>query len=67
MHDHADKAWLSQEAEISDREARARQEGLTAAGIFALGALFGLALYDWTQGSQWAHALVALVYQGAPL
>jgi len=68
MHDHADKSWLAEEAEEYNREARERQEGLVAAaGIFALGAAFGLALYDWTQGMEWAHALVALVYQVGPL
>lgn len=67
MTDHADKAWLDEGADLSDREARERQEGLAAAGIFAFGSLLGLALYDWTQGMAWAHALVALVYQVGPL
>lgn len=67
MLDYADKSWLAEEADRSDREARERQEGLTAAGIFAFGGLIGLALYDWTQGMEWAYALVALVYQVGPL
>jgi hypothetical protein len=68
MTDHADKGWLmADEAEAYNREARARQEGLAFAGVFALGGFLGLALYDWTQGMEWAHALVALVYQVGPL
>lgn len=68
MIDHADKSWLAEEAEEYNREARARQEGLVAAfGIFAFGGLLGLAAFDWTQGSKWATALVALVYQVGPL
>lgn len=68
MHDHADKSWLAEEAEEYNRESRQRQEGLVAAaGIFAIGGLIGLAAFDWTQGSKWASALVALIYQVGPL
>lgn len=61
--DHADKSWLAEEATRSDDEARARAEGITYAWIFVIGGLFGLALFDWTQGMAWARALVALIYQ----
>ena len=65
--DFADKAWLANEAHRSDQEARERQEGLVAAGIFAAGAMLGVVLYDWTQGMAWAQALVRIVYQVGPL
>lgn len=64
--DQADKSWLVDEARRSDEDAMRRMEGLSI-WIVVGGAGMGLALYDWTQGMEWAHALVALVYQVGPL
>lgn len=58
--DHAPKEWLAEQQD----EARGMQMFV---GMLLIGALAGLALYDWSQGMEWARALVAMVYRSAPL